>query len=138
MTSNSIGLTDLNDECLFKLFKYCSIESLVALAECCSQFRRIIKSKNYENIRDYECEIWVRENEEQFRAELINHGKIFQNIGQYVRSLTIWINSEELPDEDLKSKVEKEIYFIFQLKMAGPTDSNAIILKFQYDEMLTS
>lgn len=97
MNPSNINLVDVNDDCLLEIFKYCSIESLVALVDVHSRFRGIIVENLFRNKRSHTIEIYCSANFEYFRAGLINHRKIMQNIGQFVRSLTIDIDADTSP-----------------------------------------
>lgn len=82
--ANNITLTDLNSDCLLKIFEYCDLEMLSSLADVCEILRTIIRSEIFPKFRQFECGFYGR-------VHVKKPMKLISNIGQYLQKLTICI-----------------------------------------------
>lgn len=105
MDSQSVQFGDLTDKCLLAIFKYCSLESLVALSDCSKRLRGLIEKEHFSQIREYNCSIildgkyedgtFLFCTESGFKkayTKIIRHGKMFAKIGRFIHSLKIQIS----------------------------------------------
>lgn len=113
MDSESIQFTDLNDDCLLEVFENCTIESLVALGDCCSHFRELIELNCYPKINSYECTLELTDQLASTCSDIIQHGKKFSKIGRFIDSLSIEIQPNLMMDDDDVEKVHKLIAKLF-------------------------
>lgn len=73
-------LTDLNEDCLLKLFEYCGIETLLTLCDVCQMLRDLIITTVLPKVKEYDCCLYCDGDRSK---------KIIKTIGPYLTRLDI-------------------------------------------------
>lgn len=84
--AENLTLTDLNADCLLKVFKCCDLETLTSLVEVCRTFRDIIRAEVFPKFRQLEFYYDGSDHVEQ--------KKFVSNIGPYIHELSIRITCD--------------------------------------------
>lgn len=80
-------LTDLNSDCLLKLFEYCDLETLSALAEVCRTLGDLIGAEIFPKHREFECYFYSGEHVQR-------QMKLLGNVGPHLHKLVIRISCD--------------------------------------------
>lgn len=102
------NILDLNDHCLLEIFDFCKIESLVALADSCSRFNKLIESKCYRKIRKHSFVLDLTFSDLNYlKLCVIEYGRMFAKIGSFIESFSIEVFSASKWDDD--EEVERDL-----------------------------
>lgn len=108
-------LNDLFDNCLIKVFDYCQIDTLVAVAQTCKRFKQIAERYNFPKFTQYECLVYSPSVDKE----------IIKFTGKHLRKLAVTFS-----ERTVMSPVNRDEYCEFLVQNVG---SNIRELKIECD-----
>lgn len=110
-----VKFLDLFDNCLIKVFDYCEIDTLVAVAETCKHFKWIVEKFNLPKFKQYECLVYSPSVDKA----------IIKSIGKHIQKLAVTFSVRTV-----MSPVNREEYCEF---LVQHVDANIRELKIESD-----